>query len=156
MADPVTIKLTGFKELGDKLRAFGPRIAAKGLRGADFAGATYVLNAVLNTVPVRSGVLKANLYPSRRKTPDNVVEYSIIVRRHAQRAVKVAKHRKGKHKGSYHQLAGPELYGPWVEFGNSRIRPHPFMRPAFESSANGAIDAIKGALQAAVDATARS
>lgn len=46
---------------------------------------------------------------------------------------------------------GPQVdYAPYVEFGTSRMAARPYMRPAFESEKEAAMDAIKQELRSAL------
>jgi HK97 gp10 family phage protein len=161
----VTIKLTGFKELSDKLKAFGPNVAKNGLRTADFAGARIIRDAAKATAPFKTGLLQANIIASHRRTPEYIAEYSIIVRK-APKYIKVARRaasflnaRKAR-VGKYHALAGPQLYGRFQEFGTSKMAAanggSGFFRPALLNNVSAALDAIKEGLVVAVERAAKS
>lgn len=157
----VTIKLTGFKELSDKLKAFGPNVAKNGLRTADFAGAKIIRDAAKATVPVKTGLLQANIIASHRRTPEYISEYSIIVRK-APKYIKVAvradtlRNRLKGRANKYHSLAGPQVYGRFLEFGTSKMAARPFLRPAFLNNVTAALDATKDGLAKAVERAAKS
>jgi len=157
----VTIKLNGFKELSDKLKAFGPNVAKNGLRTADFAGAKIIRDAAKTAAPFKSGLLQANIIASHRRTPEYVAEYTIMVRK-APKYIKVAvradtlKNRLKGRASKYHALAGPQIYGRFLEFGTSKMAARPFLRPAFLNNVTAALDAIKGGLTTAVERAAKS
>ena len=150
MAD-VKIKLTGFKELEAKLKAFGPEVARNGLRTSDFAGARVIRDAAKETVPVKTGLLQANIYASRRRTPEYIAKYTVRVRPKAKVA-KIAKRRK---TGKYAQVAGPNVYGRFLEFGTSKMAAKAWLRPAFNANVDNAIEAIRAGLAKAIERAAR-
>jgi HK97 gp10 family phage protein len=147
----VKIDLKGFKELGERLKAFGPEVAKNGLRSADFAGARVIRDAAKRTVPVKSGLLKAQIYAARRRTAEHIAKYSIRVKAKA----KVSKIARSKRTRKYREVAGPNVYGRFIEFGTSKMRPQPFLRPAFLSNVDNAIEAIRGGLGKAIDRAAK-
>lgn len=156
MASVVRIELKGFRELGDRLKALGPDVARNGLRTADFAGAKIIRDAAKETVPVKTGLLQAQIYASRRRTPENVAKYTVIVKKKAKflliaRRADTAKNRKKGRVGKYHQIAGPNVYGRFIEFGTSKMAARPFLRPATLNNVNNAIEAIRSGLQKAID-----
>lgn len=162
MADKITIELQGFKELADLLKDFGPRVAKNGLRSSTFAGAKVVKGAIQQKAPVDTGLLRESVSTFRRRTPDNVAQYSVglrvlknpkyvLVARHANTAKNSAKGRVGK----THSIAGPALYGRFLEYGTSKMSARPFMRPAIAEATTQALDAIKGGLEKAVDRAAK-
>ncbi len=156
----VTIKLTGFSELADKLKAFGPNVAKNGLRTADFAGARVIRDAAKATVPVKTGLLQANIIASHRRTPEYIAEYTVLVRK-APKYIKVAvradtlRNRLKGRANKYHALAGPQTYGRFLEFGTSKMAARPFLRPAFLNNVDSALDAIKEGLSAAIARAAK-
>lgn len=150
MPDAIKFELKGFKELGDALKAFGPEVAKNGLRSADFAGARVIRDATKDTAPVRTGLLKAELYAARRRTAENVATYTIRVRGKP----KFTKISKRKKTGKYASVAGPNIYGRFLEFGTSKMGAKPFMRPAFLSNVDNAIEAIRGGLEKAISRAA--
>ncbi len=151
MANAVKIELRGFKELGQKLKELGPQVAKNGLRTADFAGARVIRDAAKEAVPVDTGLLQAQIYASRRRTPEHISTYTIRVRKKA----KVSKIAKRKTTGKYREVAGPAFYGRYLEFGTSKMAAKPWLRPAFTSNTDSAINAIKAGLSKAIDRAAK-
>lgn len=149
MASVVKIQLHGFKEFGDKLRAIGPDVARNGLRTADFAGAKVFRDAAKETAPVKTGLLQAQIIASRRRTAENVAKYTVLVKK--PKLALVAVRKSGRKAGKYHQIAGPQTYGRFIEFGTSKMAAKPFLRPAAVQNTDAALSAIKDGLAKAVD-----
>lgn len=154
MASVITIELRGFKELGDKLHALGPRIERKGLRATSYAGAKVIRDAIRETHAFRdrSGNLRANMVTARRRSPPKTATYRVTVRWARYRSTK-ANRLKGK-AGKFLEN-NPALYGKFLEFGTSKMRAHPFLRPAFLQRSDEALEAMRVRLAQAIEDAAR-
>lgn len=155
----ITIKIEGLAELDRRLREFGPRIAANGLRAASFAGARVIRDAIKATAPVRTGLLKANITAFKRQTERNVAKYSIGVKGIRRKYANTAFNRRKRKVGKKYQADGPAFYARFLEFGKAG-KPginggKGFVRPAFINNAKAAVDAIKARLAKAVELAAR-
>lgn len=154
MASSITFKLQGFAELKKKLEEFGPEVAKNGLRSATFAGAKVIRDATITKAPVRTGLLQANIYASRRKTQSEFqARYSVKVRPN----VKVTFVSRGRLSGRYHksEAVGPAIYGRYLEFGTSKMAKQPYLRPAFFDNQGTAIEAIRDGLERAIKRAAK-
>lgn len=155
MADKITIQLQGFAELADTLKNFGERVAKNGLRSATYAGAKKVKESIQQKAPVDTGLLRASISTFRRRTPDNVAQYSVGLRK--LKNPKVSHFARNAATGKTHAIAGPEFYGRIVErgrkteFGSSKNGARPFMRPGFAQASGDAIEAIRDGLAKAVE-----
>jgi HK97 gp10 family phage protein len=158
MANRIEIKLTGFKELGEALKQLPPKIARNGLRGTALAGAQVVRDATKETAPVRSGFLKANIANVKRRSGSGeIAVYRVTTRKNVKAAAVYegsGKKRKLVKKKLNFNVGGP-YYGKYVEFGTSRMKAKPFMRPAFFSNINRALEAMKARMARAVDENAK-
>lgn len=156
MADLVKFELRGFKELGDKLKDFGPQVAKNGLRSADLAGTKIVLNAAKQTTQWHdaSGLLRSAITISRRRTPEYIAKYSVVVKSKLK-FVKVRRFSKGRNKGKYTTAAPPSIYGRFLEYGTSRMKARPWLRPALNEHVPEVIEAIRSGLQRAIDRAAK-
>ena len=153
MGSVIRLELKGFKELGDQLRALGPNIAKNGLRTADYAGTKVVLKYAKATSAFHdvSGLLRQGMSIKRRRTPDNVAMYSVVVR-DSKKVTKVRRFgKKSKNAGKYTTAASPSIYGRFLEFGTSRMAAHPWLRPAIADNVQEVLAAIKAGLQKAID-----
>lgn len=151
----INIKIEGLQDLDKRLREFGPKVAANGLRAASFAGARVIREAIKATAPVKTGLLRSNIAAFKRQTPRNVARYSIgvkgIRRKYANTRFNVRKGRVGKK----YQADGPAFYAKFQEYGSSKQAARPFMRPAFINNAQAAVNAIKDRLAKAIELAAR-
>lgn len=155
------IQLQGFKELETKLKEFGAKVAKNGLRASNFAGAKVIKEAVKENirsggqVHVITGTLLEAISVFRRRSPENVAQHSIGIRRLIRKYANTAQNRRKRRAGKRFSIDSPAFYGKFLELGTSKMRPHPFMRPAFESNVDLAIRAIKTKLAAVVEREAK-
>lgn len=150
-----SIKVEGLQELDKRLREFGPKIAANGLRSASLAGAKVFLNAAKETVPVRTGTLRANLVTKRRRTAQNVATYAVVVKQITLKHADTRLNRRLRRVGRKYKADGPGFYAKFLEFGSSKMSAKPFLRPAFLSNTEQAIAAVKSGLERAVARAAK-
>src|SRR5689334_6268393 len=100
----ITIKISGLSELDAKLRQFGPKIAANGLRAANYAGAAVLRDAVKETAPVRTGQLEANIRVFKRPGPKNRVTHSVGARGKRAKYANTAENRRKRRVGKSYQV----------------------------------------------------
>jgi len=157
MPDLVKFEVKGFKELGEKLKAFGPDVARNGLRSSDLAATKVVLNAAKATQEWRdvSGLLRAAITISRKRTPEYIARYSVVVKRKIK-VTTLRRFSKGRNKGKYTSAAPPSIYAKFLEYATSKMRGRPWIRPALNNHVPAVIDAIRGGLQKAIDRAART
>lgn len=136
MAD-LTIKVDGLQDLERKLLSYGDRLAKNGLRASVAAGARVVLKEARANVPVDTGTLKRSLYMKQiREESTNTVQTYFV-------GARFGKAEQKKNRDAF--------YFPFVEFGTEKMPAQPFMRPAFESTKEAAIEAIKNKLAERVE-----
>lgn len=142
--------LKGFAELEKRLRSLGDRVAENGLRLANYEGAKVARDAtkqrlVSNGDPkVITGTLAEAVSVFRVRSPKYRVTHAVGVRklfRHAE-------------DGGGDENAA--TYGRFLEFGTSRMRAHPFLRPAFDSTLNQQVTAIHDRLAKVIEREAKS
>lgn len=158
------IKLEGFAELQQQLRGFGPAVEKNGTRNATRAAAVVFRDAIrarLNAGPrpiSRTHTLETNLYVASRrsKTGPNVIRYGVKVRPAKKRAYGDTKlNRRKQRVGKKYSPPSPAFYGRFLEFGTSRMRAMPFMRPAFGPAVPAALAAFKARMARAVQLATR-
>jgi HK97 gp10 family phage protein len=140
----VEIKLSGFKELEDKLKAFGPKLELSGLRSANYSGAKVVLNAAKSTSAWqdRTGTLRSSIRIFRRTSKQYTVTHAIGVTGLYMKYANTSANRRLRRVGKRYKVDGPGFYGKFLELGTSRMRAHPWLRPAFLATYGEAIDQI--------------
>jgi HK97 gp10 family phage protein len=128
------MKLTGFKELAAAMRELPERVARNGLRAAVGAGATVVKKEAIAKAPQDTGELKRDIKVKRER--DTKGEMS------ATYSVFVLTGKKSRLSGRKRNVAKDSFYWRFLEFGTSKMPPHPFLRPAFEAKKEEAVKAI--------------
>lgn len=152
------IKLEGFAELQKRLAAFGPKIAANEQRNATRAAAAVFRDAVRQTAPVRTGLLKASLVVNKRRSTDGryVVKYGVRLKPAGKMKYgNTSENRRKRRVGKRYEVDSPAFYGRFIEFGTSKMRAQPFMRPAFGPNVNKALEAFKARMAKGIEAAAK-
>lgn len=128
--------LTGAKELEKALKTLGERTQRKVTRQAVNAACTPILKAARANVEVESGLLKESLAKKIVTYPEAMTVVGIIG---------PDTQTKGEFDG---EPRVPWRYAHLVENGHINpqgefVPPHPFMRPAYDSSEAQALDVMK-------------
>ena len=125
--------LTGFKELAKALKELGPRVGRKHLRGAASKGATLIRNEARVLAPKDTGEMARDIMVKReRSAGDHIASYSVFVR--SGKKSRLAGRKRDMNRDSY--------YWRFLEFGTRKMPAQPFLRPAFETRKEGAVDAV--------------
>jgi len=127
----MNIKIEGAKELERKLLSMEPKLARKSVMRALRAGARPILARAKALVPAPTGALKKSL------------KIRALKKRRYSHGVMVAT--------SEGWFKGDEFYGAFVEFGTSKMPPHPFMRPAFDAEKKNAEQIIAAELRKGIE-----
>lgn len=141
MARAMDIK--GDRELEKLLRALGPRVQRKVLRGAVTAASSPVLKAAKRKAAKQSGLLKKAL---GRKIVTNKKTGGVTAVIGARKGV------EGQYKG---KLRRPSRYSHLVEKGfinehGEHVPPQPFLNPAADESQEQVISIMRSKLAAGV------
>lgn len=151
MANTVTI--TGLKELSDALKELPNRIARNALRQSVYAGAKVIRDEAKTKAPVYTGPVSAGHPPpgtlKRSIIMKQIPEKSSLVQQTFYVAVRHGK--KYQRQGKKGTLSQDAFYWRFIEFGTVKMPARPFMRPAFESKKQLAVDAIKARLATRIE-----
>ena len=123
-------RLVGAEAMARVLREMPKEVSDKVVASAVRAGAAVVRKEAVSRVPVRTGNLK--------------------------KSIRALRTRKTEHDATY--LVGPAgrgFYGLFLEFGASRRAKRPWLRPAFEATADRALGAIGKTLGAKIELAAK-
>jgi HK97 gp10 family phage protein len=129
----VTVQVEGLEEINRNLLDLGDKLAKQYIRKAAKQASDLFVKAAKQRAPVLQK-------PTRQRQPGTLRD-SII-----------AKVSLTKKKGLVVRV-GPEkkvFYARFVEFGTSKMKPHPYMRPAWDSEKNAALDAFAESLKQSV------
>lgn len=161
-------EIEGLAQVVANLRALPAEIAGKNggpLRAAMFQAAKIVRDEARARVPVNDGEnaipphLREQIILKRDPNPraiDNAAErYIVTVKYKARKYKNTKRNRRLGVVGSKYQHFGDFYYWRFLEFGSSEIKPHHFMRDAFESNKNALAGIVRDQLAAAIAAAVR-
>lgn len=153
MADFVHVE--GLKELQDRMQELGNRVARKVLRRAVVAGGKLIRDEAKNIAPEYHGAVSEGHPPpgtlkraisfgrSNRDSGPGKEVVNVFVRQAKNGSVGS---KKVKAYGKF-----DAYYWRFVEFGTSKMEANPFMRPAFDSNKENAVEIIKATLAEGVE-----
>ena len=134
----VTARIFGADALEFVLRTLEPKVSRKIVTKSLRVGAKIIQAATKSIVPVKRGKLKRSL--KVRVMPRN---------RKGTKALSVTTGIAGN------IFVGDEFYGGFLELGTVRIRPKPYLKPAFEATKGAALNAALASLAKGIEDTAR-
>ena len=138
----IRIQLSGFRELGERMRALSDEVNLKLARSTTNAGAQVIKNLAVRYAPgsawadtprVPPNNLKKNIIVRKRSEPRYTSEHTVTVR--------------SKGKGV---VGNPYTTGVQQEFGNVNHGPTAFMRPALDQGKSEALEVMKQRLAAGI------
>lgn len=115
-------KVEGVDELVKKLQAMADKATPSQLRAALLAGAQPIQSVAVQKAPVLTGTLRRSIHTETTETKDGAVA----------------------------RIGTNVEYAIHQEFGTSRMRGTPFLRPAFNEQQRAALGEIKRALEVMV------
>jgi HK97 gp10 family phage protein len=156
-----TVQVKGLSELLRNMEQL-PRelVSNRGglVRSALFRAAKTVRDEAKQRAPRDTGALQASVIATRDKNPQAAganERYLITVKKKRWTPKAKAKaQRKASGKIDYRK-SGDAFYWRFVEFGTSKMRAQPFLRPAFESQKDVALDEFKHSLGAGIQRVVR-
>jgi HK97 gp10 family phage protein len=148
-------EVSGLRELGEALQAFGPTLARKYLAKAVYTAADVIRDDAFSRAPFRTGNLRAHIAIFRRQATDNVAEYDVGVRpirlnAKVKKVLRILRRSTGRRTA----IQGDPYYWRFLEFGTSRMAARPFLRPAFEAQKGKALDKFRESLAVGVEKAA--
>lgn len=141
MADNMRVNIKGLAQLGTALNQLPDRVARRALMRGTRAGARIIGMAAREIAPKRTGRLRRNIVwrINRKYTRRGRVAFDIGVREEGS---------KDNPNNAY--------YWYFLEFGTSKMKAEPTLRPATDEKQSAAIEAIALRLKQAIDAIAES
>jgi HK97 gp10 family phage protein len=135
--DVVYVKIEGLEELSARMQDFPRRVLTRGVRDALRAGAEVLRKEISNRAPVMATQETAQGHPPG------------FLKDHIGTKLKIS-----ARNDSGEAQVGPvkkAFWGLFAEFGTKKQPMKPFIRPAFESAKQGALDAFVAKLRDAFD-----
>lgn len=159
-----TVKVEGLRELDAALGELKKGTARAVLRRVLNKAAEPMRAAAEQMAPVRTGKLKSKIITSSNLGAGSAgkAAFAEVMKaggtKSAARGALVSANRDAG-EGSFAQVyIGPStkaFYGMYSEFGTSKQKPRPFMRPAFDSQKGVSLDMIRKLLADEISATAK-
>jgi len=129
--------IAGGKEVAKALRELGPRVGRKHLRGSVSKGARRIRKKAQVLAPKDTGEMEKDIQVKRDRTEgDHIASFSVYVR--------VGK--RSRLAGRTRDVDKDSFYWIFQEMGTAKAPAQPFMRPAFESEKEAAVDDIAAEL----------
>lgn len=149
MADRVTIKIDGLKELEDALMMMAEEVATKRGAAALRKTANTFRDELKEVVPVSDGPTVRH----RRLKSGEVRSYDYG---HLRDNIRVQKGKPRKaHTVLYQVTAGNAFWGKFLEYGTRFMRPRPWMRPLFDRRKHALTEELKARLLREVELETR-
>ena len=156
-----SVEIKGLSELSQALRDLPQNIGRNVLRGGVNAGATVIRQEAIRRAPVYTGPVSQGHPPpgTLRKALFQKQVSSLSINQKQVFIVGVRRGKKYQKTGKNGAKNLDAFYWTWVEFGTSKMTARPFLRPAFETQKNSAVEAIadyiRNRLPAEVDKLAK-
>jgi HK97 gp10 family phage protein len=145
LGDSVTVKVSGLREVEERLIAAGPKIARGIFKQALWAVGDMWVAEASSRVPVLTGDLRDSIAAEVLIKKQGKVHVGSVT-------VGPAINTKESRSDGRNSV-GPGVYGMWVEFGLKK-KPYPkqpFLRPTFDATADKAVTMFADTLKAGLD-----
>lgn len=147
-----TISIVGLGALQADFDRLARSMGEKVVRDAVMAGARVARDKARASTPVKKGKLKKNIAATRVKKADSPggATAGIRVKKPAGKQTKALKRPGKKGRTSKTEWDAP-FYWRFLELGTSKMRAHPFIRPAWDGSLPQIEKAVAEKLAAGID-----
>jgi HK97 gp10 family phage protein len=151
-----SIKISGLRELGERMRNLSDDINKKVARQAVAAGAKIVRDDARRRAPKDTGNLQAAIVMKNLGKTKMTARYVVATRSGKTADVKAGKAAARSGEKDQRKLVGKDaFYGAFVEFGTVKMPARPFMRPAIDDNTQAATDAIAKRLRQRIERAER-
>lgn len=153
----VNMDVKGLKDLNEALLKLPLQVRQRPLRSAAAAAAKVIRDEARNRAPVDSGVLRSEIVHTRSKSEsrEGSEVWYVTVRFKKKKYVNSVGNRLLDRVGKSYGADGNAYYWKFLEFGSSKQRPKPFLRPAFDGSRTQALEMFKKRLAQSIARIAR-
>lgn len=155
------VRVAGLDGVLERLQALPAAIGAKGggpARAALAKGARVFRDQAIANAPRDTGLLQESIVARRDSRPGMVgasEAYYVGVRRKARRYANTKRNRGKGRAGKTYFVDGTAFYWLFLEFGTEKMAARPFLRPAFESRKEDALNVIVTEMHAGIDRAVR-
>lgn len=157
-----TVRVAGLDGVLERLQALPAAVGAKGggpARAALAKGARVFRDQAIANAPRDTGLLQESIVARRDSRPPWMVgaseAYYVGVRRKARRYANTKRNRGKGRAGKTYFVDGTAFYWLFLEFGTEKMAARPFLRPAFESRKEDALNVIVTEMHAGIDRAVR-
>lgn len=156
-----TVRVTGLDGVLERLQALPAAVGAKGggpARAALAKGARVFRDQAIANAPRDTGLLQESIVARRDSRPGMAgasEAYYVGVRRKARRYANTKRNRGKGRAGKTYFVDGTAFYWLFLEFGTEKMAARPFLRPAFESRKEDALNVIVTEMHAGIDRAVR-
>lgn len=145
----------------ERLQALPAAVGAKGggpARAALAKGARVFRDQAIANAPRDTGLLQESIVARRDSKPHLIgasEAYFVGVKRKARRYANTKRNRGKGRAGKTYFVDGTAFYWLFLEFGSEKMAARPFLRPAFESRKEDALNVIVTEMHAGIDRAVR-
>lgn len=156
-----TVRVAGLDGVLERLQALPAAVGAKGggpARAALAKGARVFRDQAIANAPRDTGLLQESIVARRDSRPGMAgasEAYYVGVRRKARRYANTKRNRGKGRAGKTYFVDGTAFYWLFLEFGTEKMAARPFLRPAFESRKEDALNVIVAEMHAGIDRAVR-
>ncbi|MDX7992961.1 HK97-gp10 family putative phage morphogenesis protein [Xenorhabdus littoralis] len=138
------LDFSGLQDIANDLTLLSKAENNTVLRQATYAGAAVLRDETRDKAPKRTGKLARNIVAANRKIRNGNVSAGVYVR---------GSNAKGTNSDTTMKKDDPRnaYYWRFLENGTSKMAPQPFIRPAFDSKAEAATEAVIQRANQAID-----